>query len=64
MLPLTAGALEKQGIHLLDTGIYMYLWISPSVNRQLLWDVLGTDKFGSLREGLVRLVLNFSKLVT
>lgn len=55
MLPLTSGALRKQGIYLLDTGVYMYLFMSPSVNRQLLRDVLGVTQFGSLGEGLIEL---------
>ncbi|ESN99520.1 hypothetical protein HELRODRAFT_101510 [Helobdella robusta] len=52
LLPLSAGCMDRLGIYLLDDGFNMYLWLSSSVSRAFLRDVIGVQKFGDVLSGL------------
>ena len=52
-LPLSAESINREGVYLLDTGWYFYLYISPHASKEFLKDVMGVNQFSDIEQPLV-----------
>uniref|UniRef100_A0AC34RIQ8 Protein transport protein Sec24B n=1 Tax=Panagrolaimus sp. JU765 TaxID=591449 RepID=A0AC34RIQ8_9BILA len=52
-LPLTYECINQRGIYVLDTGSFVYLYVTASVHPQLIESYFGVNGFGQIDEDLI-----------
>ena len=46
--------LSKGGVYLLETGLYLFLWVGANAQQELLSNIFGTPTFSQIDPNMVR----------
>lgn len=53
LLSLTAASIDRHGVYLMDTGVYMYVWVGAAISDKLCQEIFDKPNFQALPEIMV-----------